>query len=132
MAKKQVAVGKATIPVKLAISIGLQGSQFGYSVQTATPLVKKKSAARPARTLRASAGQELQWKCSKPTSILFDPVSPCGRLYYSNGDASSPDLVDIKKNPPGPLRGAGRFKYIVAVWDGKKVAIDDPDIIVEY
>jgi hypothetical protein len=112
--------------VKITVG-GVHPSNLDYSATGAIP-----------RTLKASKGHTAEWTCDQPAAILFDPVSPCGRLYYfnrtdANGKVVSPELLDSNKNHPAKMDvGAGRYKYVVAVWDGQRVLIDDPDVIVEY
>jgi hypothetical protein len=68
--------------------------------------------------------QSVEWTGHKDAAVLFDPISPFDKRYY-----------DLRTAKPAQVRAnvvAGRYKYVVAVWDGKKVWIDDPDIIVEY
>lgn len=83
----------------------------------------------PAR-ITVPAGTTLEWSSDldfaiavQRDSTLFGKVLPPAAL---RGSAQAPVRAAISADAP-----AGTYKYSVAVWDGEKVWMVDPEIIVE-
>jgi hypothetical protein len=71
-------------------------------------------------------GQTIEWKCERdfPFAIHLGYDSPFERVHH-HAPKQQRIRLDIAKNTP-----RGRYKYVVAVFDGSNVWIEDPQMIV--
>lgn len=80
---------------------------------------------RPYHTLIAAPGDTVEWESRHPVTIHFGWPSPLATDSFTLAKGSSRTLQ-------APVAKAyGRFKYFVAIWDGKNILVDDPEIIVK-
>jgi hypothetical protein len=74
----------------------------------------------------AYRGQAIEWKCEKdfPFAVHLGYDSPFNRVHHQ-ALRQQPIRLDIGKDTP-----RGKYKYVVAVFDGNNVWIEDPHIII--
>jgi plastocyanin len=74
----------------------------------------------------AHRGQTIEWKCQEdfPIAIHLGYDSPFDRVHHQATRKQS-----IRLKITNDTR-RGRYKYVVAVFDGEKVWIEDPQLIV--
>lgn len=72
-------------------------------------------------------GDVIGWKCEVKNAhfaVHFDPISPLALNRASAlGEESINDEILLEAS-------SGRYKYFVAVFDGKRIYTDDPELIV--
>lgn len=72
----------------------------------------------------AKRGDTIKWTSSYPFAIDLGWESPLLKERYQ---VNAKKLVGTKVRRDAPY---GRYKYFVAVWNGKKILTDDPEFIV--
>lgn len=94
------------VPVKITLSKGL--------VQCA-----------PCRTY-VRRGESIEWDCAKnfPFAIHLGYDSPFAKVHHQ-ALRQQRIRLNIAKNTP-----CGSYKYIIAVFNGSKVWIEDPELII--
>lgn len=90
--------------------------------------VNKKAYPQTTRT-GTNLGQTVRWYTNQNLhfAVHFSGNSPFDVLY-AYGDKANDVNLDVKYDPD--VSGARAFKYTIAVWDGTKVHISDPEIII--
>ena len=89
--------------------------------------------------IKATRGQTIKWVCGnkvKNLAILFAPRTPLayeqlpdGRTTFTHGLNGKNGKDAVSSISENALSGA--YEYIVSVWDGEKIWIDDPEVIVD-
>ncbi len=76
----------------------------------------------------ARHGQAIEWKCEGDLAfaIHLGYDSPFERVHHQ-APRQQPIRLDITN-----AIHRGRYKYVVAVFDGEKVWIEDPQIIIRF
>lgn len=74
---------------------------------------------------------EIQWKSEYPFTVFFGKNSPFEKKNFQGSAktknmAGAPVLLHVEE-----MGNPIRFKYNVAVWDGEKIAIADPELIID-
>ena len=72
-------------------------------------------------------GDEVVWSCEDgyPFAIHFDPLSP-----VEHRRASAPGGAMIGEQVRGKIL-PGKYRYLVAVFDGNRIHTEDPELIDE-
>jgi hypothetical protein len=71
-------------------------------------------------------GDKIEWQCEFPYAIHLGSNSPLNRMAYSSEKEANGKIRDfVMEEMP-----YGSYKYSIAVYNGKKVIIEDPFIIV--
>jgi hypothetical protein len=75
----------------------------------------------------ARRGQTIEWKCQEnfPFAIHLGYDSPFERVHHQ-----APQKQPIRLNIPSDIP-RGRYKYVIAVFDGSNVWIEDPYMIIQ-
>lgn len=76
-------------------------------------------------SVRVKRRDTVRWTCARgPYEVRFGWDSPFPDVSYSGQKGRAASAKVRRDACPG------RYKYFVAVYDGRKVVTDDPDIII--
>ena len=82
--------------------------------------------------VRVKPGERIVWAVKKnyPFGVMVkSPFTPLDRHFYLSGlRPSSPKVIKARVLSGAP---PGHYPYGVGVFDGKKLLVDDPEIIVK-